>query len=70
MLGWLTVLKGVMLLAVPLSSLTVATSLLGSGGWWRVGMVITALVGAYLCWVGWVGERKNAASGALTRSER
>ena len=48
-LGWMTALKGLSLLAFPHTF----SSVLDSAGWWRTTMVILGLVGLYLTYVGW-----------------
>lgn len=52
-LGWLTVLKGFLLMAVPQSYLSFAYSALDAIVWWRVAFVGMALIGLYLSVVGW-----------------
>jgi hypothetical protein len=53
LVGWLTVLKGVLLLAVPNDYVSAGNSILNSGGWWEAVMVVTAVTGIYLSYVGW-----------------
>lgn len=53
-LGWLTTLKGLFLMAIPEPYISAANSAVGAIGWWRAGMAIVGLVGLYLTYVGWV----------------
>ncbi|MGB8389984.1 hypothetical protein [Mycobacterium sp.] len=60
-LGWLTTLKGLFLMAIPETYVSAANSALGAIGWWRAGMVIVGLVGLYLTYVGWAPAPHRAA---------
>jgi hypothetical protein len=51
--GWMTILKGVFLIAFPHPYLSIAGSAVNTGTWWRAGFVVIALVGLYLTYVGW-----------------
>lgn len=53
-LGWLTALKGFLLMALPQSYLSFAYSAVDVTAWWRVGFVAMALLGLYLTFVGWM----------------
>jgi hypothetical protein len=55
-LGWMTVAKGVSLLAIPQTYISAVNSAVDPSIWWRVGFVIVALVGLYLTYVGWAPE--------------
>jgi hypothetical protein len=52
-LGWLTALKGLFLLAFPQTYVSVADSAVDSLIWWRAGFVVMALIGLYLSYIGW-----------------
>lgn len=52
--GSLTALKGLALLAFPEPYISAGESAVGRGNWWQAIMVITALAGVYLTYVGWV----------------
>jgi hypothetical protein len=52
-LGWLMTAKGVMLLVFPQQAVAMAEGLLGRDGWWQASMVVMALIGIYLSYVGW-----------------
>ena len=52
-LGWLVVLRGLLLLAFPKAFVSMASSMVGAQAWW-VGLCIAfALIGLYLTYVGW-----------------
>lgn len=69
-LGWLTTLKGLFLMAIPETYISAANSALGAIGWWRAGMVIVGLVGLYLTYVGWVPPRNRPMSEASASSTK
>ncbi|WP_375481493.1 hypothetical protein [uncultured Mycobacterium sp.] len=52
-LGWLTVLKGVFLMAFPRTYISAASSMLDTTAWWWSGFVVVGLIGLYLTYVGW-----------------
>ncbi len=52
-LGWLLVLRGVLLMAFPAAFMAAANAVIGAGLVWRIGYAALALVGLYLTWVGW-----------------
>lgn len=52
-LGWLIVLRGLLLLAFPKVFVSVAKGMIGAQGWWVTLCVVFALVGLYLTYVGW-----------------
>ncbi len=52
-LGWLMVLRGVLLLAFPATFMAAANAVIGAGLVWRIGYTGLALAGLYLTWVGW-----------------
>ncbi len=52
--GWLTALKGLLLMVLPETYVSAANSALGASGWWRATMVVVGVVGLYLTYVGWV----------------
>jgi hypothetical protein len=52
-LGWLMVLRGIILLAFPGVFASVAQRMIGASGVWIAGFVVVALVGVYLTYVGW-----------------
>jgi hypothetical protein len=67
-LGWMTVLKGLFLLAMPQTYITAVTSALDPGIWWRAGFIVVALVGLYLTYVGWAPAPSRPAPRAATAS--
>jgi hypothetical protein len=56
LIGWLTTLKGVALVAFPRPYISAGESAV-DGTWWWIVMVIVALAGLYLTYVGWIPER-------------
>ncbi|MGV0645197.1 hypothetical protein ABQE44_17540 [Mycolicibacterium sp. XJ2546] len=56
-LGWLTALKGALLLAIPQTYLSAADSMVDAGSRWMAIEVVVAAVGLYLTYVGWAPER-------------
>ena len=55
--GWLVALKGLLLVAFPLTYFSMANSAIDAVGWWRGGAVVEALIGLYLAYVGWMPQR-------------
>lgn len=51
--GWLLIIRGVLLLAFPAAFMTAANAVIGTNAVWRIGYVLLALVGLYLSYVGW-----------------
>ena len=62
LVGWSSALKGLALLAFPEPYISAGESAVDSGGWWRAVMVIVALFGLYLTYVGWVPARSTPAA--------
>jgi hypothetical protein len=54
LLGWLTALKGLFLMAFPQTYLSFASTAVDAVTWWRAGFIAMALVGLYLTFIGWV----------------
>ena len=52
-LGWLMVLRGVLLLAFPAALLSAANALIGTSAAWRIAYLALAILGLYLTVVGW-----------------
>jgi hypothetical protein len=65
-LGWMTVAKGVSLLAIPQTYISAVNSAVEPTIWWQASFVVMALVGLYLTYVGWApapsGRAPKAAS--------
>lgn len=59
-MGWLMVLRGLLLLLFPAAFMSAADAVIGSGMIWRIGYVALALVGLYLTVVGWRPVRQQA----------
>ena len=61
LVGWMTVLKGLVLLAFPEPYLSAGAVAIDNGNWWwRVVMVISTLAGLYLTYVGWAPTRRTS----------
>lgn len=52
-LGWLTALKGLFLMAFPRTYISVADSMLDETTWWWTSFIAMGLIGLYLIYVGW-----------------
>ncbi|TAM67234.1 MAG: hypothetical protein EPN51_14710 [Mycobacterium sp.] len=52
-LGWLTALKGLFLMAFPHTYISAANSAVSGTGWWMSSLVVMGLIGLYLTYVGW-----------------
>lgn len=61
-LGWLMVLRGVLLLAFPASMMSTANAVIGSGAAWRIAYLALAALGLYLTIVGWRPASQPAES--------
>ncbi|OBG95411.1 hypothetical protein A5697_24425 [Mycobacterium sp. E3251] len=53
LLGWLIVLRGLLLVAFPKFFASLANDMIGAQAWWITACVVFALVGVYLTYVGW-----------------
>lgn len=70
LLGWLSVVKGIALMAFPQAYLSMGHSALSAAAWWQAGSALVAVVGLYLTYVGWAPVRSHPDSyqsaGAVT----
>ncbi|OBH19977.1 MULTISPECIES: hypothetical protein [unclassified Mycobacterium] len=64
LLGWLIVLRGVLLVAFPRFFASLADDMIGAQAWWITLCVIFALVGLYLTYVGWAPAPQRPTSQA------
>ncbi|OBI07802.1 hypothetical protein [Mycobacterium scrofulaceum] len=64
LLGWLIVLRGLLLVAFPKFFASLANDMVGAQGWWIAACVVFALVGLYLTYVGWAPAPHRPASQA------
>lgn len=62
--GWLVVLRGVLLLAVPDTFLSLANKMVGAEAWWQALCLAFAVVGLYLTYIGWFPARSVPTSQA------
>lgn len=58
-LGWIMVLRGVLLLAFPDAFMSIANHTIGAETLWLIVFAGFALVGLYLTWVGWMPRQKS-----------
>ncbi len=65
-LGWLIVLRGLLLVALPKAFVAVANSMIGAQGWWISLCIVFAVVGLYLTYVGWGPAPGRPASHAAS----
>lgn len=63
--GWLSVVKGFMLMAFPDALTSVADTAINAPNWWRPVYVVFALLGVYVTYVGWVPEQNRPAPKAV-----
>ena len=66
LLGWLIVLRGLLLVAFPRVFVSVANRMIGAQGWWVTLCVVFALVGVYLTYVGWAPAPERPTSQAAS----
>ncbi len=62
LLGWLTALKGLFLMAFPKTYLSFASTALDAVTWWRPSFIVMAMVGLYLTFIGWVPAPSRATA--------
>jgi hypothetical protein len=63
LLGWLVVLRGLLLLAFPATFISMANSVVDMGALWRGVCIVFAAIGLYLTYVGWApATRPHAVS--------
>lgn len=58
LLGWIMVVRGILLMAFPSFFMSVANRTIGAEGVWRAVFVCFAAVGLYLSYAGWVMRTK------------
>ncbi|ABM11908.1 MULTISPECIES: hypothetical protein [Mycolicibacterium] len=63
-LGWLIVVRGMLLLFIPDSFMSLADNMIGATAWWMVAGAVMALIGVYLTYVGWAPEHHRPAAHA------
>ena len=68
-LGWLLVVRGILLVAFPDVFASLADRMIGAVGVWQAAYVVMAVIGLYLTYVGWKPARKdpqgNEARGSI-----
>lgn len=65
-LGWLVILRGLLLLVFPKAFVSVANSMIGAQGSWVTLCIAFALVGVYLTYVGWAPTTSRPIQHART----
>lgn len=60
LLGWVLVLRGVLLLAVPDAFMSMADSMIDATAVWRTAYVAFAAVGFYLTYIGWLTPEQQS----------
>jgi hypothetical protein len=68
-LGWLTLVKGALLLAMPKAAASTAKFMIDHNGWWQTAMVAIILLGLYLFYVGW-GQSMPSGSATAVKPSR
>lgn len=53
LVGWLVVLRGLLLVAFPRVFVSIANDMIGAQAWWVTLCIVFAAVGLYLTYVGW-----------------
>lgn len=66
LLGWLIVLRGLLLVAIPRVFVSVANDMIGAQAWWISLCIVFALVGVYLTYVGWAPVPNRLTSHAAS----
>lgn len=59
LLGWLLVLRGVLLLTFPTAFISIANSVIGATTVWRVAYACFVAIGFYLTYVGWFAPERR-----------
>jgi hypothetical protein len=67
-LGWLTLLKGALLLAMPKVSAATAAFMIDRNGWWQALMVLMIILGFFLTYVGWAEAIPSRSTSAVPQS--
>lgn len=64
LLGWLMVLRGVLLLGFPDTFISIANHTVGAENVWRIVFGGVTLVGLYLTYIGWIARPKGSVARA------
>ncbi|ORB75017.1 hypothetical protein [Mycobacterium scrofulaceum] len=64
LIGWLIVLRGLLLVAFPRFFASLANDMIGAQAWWIALCVVFAVVGLYLTYVGWAPAPNRPTSQA------
>jgi len=66
LLGWLIVLRGLLLVAFPKAFVAAANSMIGAQAWWVALCIVFALIGLYLTYVSWAPAPSPPSSKAAS----
>ena len=66
LLGWLMVVRGLLILAFPATFMSMTNSVTAAGALWRTVYICVALIGLYLTYVGWKPAPSRPASQAAS----
>ncbi len=61
-LGWLVVLRGLLILDFPTTFVSMARSVIDQGDVWRALCIVCAAIGVYLTYVGWMPVADRSAT--------
>lgn len=62
LLGWIMVVRGILLMAFPDFFMSIADRTIGAEGVWRTVFAVLVLVGLYLTYTGWIVRAKPSVS--------
>ncbi|MCV7204313.1 hypothetical protein H7J71_20085 [Mycolicibacterium peregrinum] len=62
LLGWIMVVRGILLMGFPGFFMSIANRTIGAEGVWRAVFAVLVLVGLYLTYTGWIARAKPSVS--------
>jgi hypothetical protein len=62
LLGWIMVVRGILLMAFPNFFMSIANRTIGAEGVWRAVFAVMVLVGLYLVYAGWIARPEPTVS--------
>ncbi|MCV7155965.1 hypothetical protein [Mycolicibacterium brisbanense] len=66
MLGWIMVIRGILLMAFPDFFIAIANRTIGAENLWRVVFAVFIAIGVYLTYAGWIARPKPTISPAVS----
>lgn len=66
LLGWIMVIRGILLMAFPDFFMSIANRTVGAENLWRVVFVVFVAMGVYLTYAGWIARPKPTISPAVS----